>query len=105
MIPQRRTDTIRDVAGDDAVGRFLLLGSTEYSVLQPIDGVRDTRTVREDFNRRSSVPLPMKALVRFLRSLDEASSLAGLRRQGPFRRDVTVPHLYVCFPFSIPKLS
>lgn len=67
------------MAGAASVGRYLLLGATEYNVLALLDGARTPQQICERFSRAHNGKLSLGTLTKFLTKLDSYGVLAGQR--------------------------
>lgn len=70
------------MAGAASVGRYLLLGSTERSVLMLIDGQRTPQQICETFQEQHGGKLSLATLTKFLAKLESYGLLAGQRPSG-----------------------
>jgi hypothetical protein len=84
------------MAGAASVGRYLMLGATERSVLALIDGERTPRQISEDFFKQHGGKLSLGTLVKFLTKLESCGLLAGAReniRIGPGSSSSQTPYI------------
>ena len=70
------------MAGAASVGRYLLLGATERSVLMLIDGQRTPQQICEAFQEQHGGKLGLATLTKFLAKLESYGLLAGQRVGG-----------------------
>ena len=71
------------IVGSTAVGRYLLLGTTEHNVLKLLNQSLAPRELCEEFKRRHGATLSLATLVKFLARLYDAGILAGQRAEPP----------------------
>jgi putative peptide zinc metalloprotease protein len=79
---QRDGDRPVFITGAASVGRYLLLRTTEYRVLQLIGQERTPAAVCLEFKQRHGGTLTLATLAKFLTRLDEIGILAGERTAG-----------------------
>ena len=79
---QRDGDRPAFIISSASVGRYLLLRTTEYRVLQLLDEKLTPAAVCDEFMRRHGGTLKIPTLTRFLTRLDEIGILAGERAEG-----------------------
>lgn len=91
---------VRFIVGDDAVGRFVLLGPTEHAVLRMFDGCRCVHAVSDEFRRMHGKSMSPGTLAGFLRTLDDAGVLAGTHTMQ--RGDALTSWHYVRVPLFNP---
>lgn len=79
---QRDGDRPAFVISSPSVGRYLLLRTAEYRVLQLLDANLTPAEICNEFMRRHGGTLRIPTLTRFLSRLDEIGILVGERAQG-----------------------
>src|SRR5262249_12269271 len=79
---QRDGDRCAVIVGSTAIGRYVILGPTEYQVLQLVGELRTPREICEAFQRQREATLSLASLGRFLSKLDGLSILAGERTKA-----------------------
>jgi putative peptide zinc metalloprotease protein len=90
------------IVGSAAAGRYILLRTTEYAVLQLLGETLTPAALCAEFQRRHGGTLPLQTLTKFLAKLDEVGILAGERAQRPDSNQQLSRHLYARFKLFNP---
>ncbi len=79
---QRDGDRPAFIIGSSSVGRYLMLRTAEYRVLQLLGEGFTPAAICMEFRQRHGATLTLTTLTKFLTRLDETGALAGARAEG-----------------------
>lgn len=92
------------MAGAASVGRYLMLGATERSVLMLVDGQRKPRQICEAFQQQHGGKLSLPTLTKFLTKLEGFGLLAGQYANGASAAEEPVSQMhYIRFNLFNPE--
>ena len=100
---QQDGERVSFVIGSASVGRYILLRTTEYTVLRLLSESLTPNDVCNEFKQQHGATLSLATLTKFLAKLDETGILAGERAQGRASQDQQLSrHLYLRFKLFNP---
>jgi len=100
---QQDGERVSFVIGAASTSRYILLRTTEYSVLRLLSESLTPAAICQEFKQQHGATLSLATLTKFLAKLDETGILAGERAEGRASQDQQFSrHLYVRFKLFNP---
>jgi putative peptide zinc metalloprotease protein len=100
---QQDGERVSFVIGSASAGRYILLRTTEYTVLRLLNESLTPNAVCSEFKEQHGATLSLATLTKFLAKLDEVGILAGERAQERAPQDEQLSrHLYLRFKLFNP---